>query len=44
MLQETLWTRFQDSGSISDYLAFAAIKGMEHADDQRHRPDAEDAR
>ena len=29
------WNQFQESGSVADYLAYAAMKGMEYADSQR---------
>ncbi len=28
------WNQFLESGSIADYLAYTAMKGMEYADSQ----------
>ncbi|MDE5564260.1 MAG: hypothetical protein K2I93_03820 [Oscillospiraceae bacterium] len=35
MSHEALWQTFEDSGNIADYLAYAAIKGLEHGDSER---------
>ena len=36
------WEQFEASGSVQDYLAYAAIKRLEYADSQGNRPDAEE--
>ena len=38
------WEQFETSGSVEDYLAYAAIKGLEHADSEGRCPAPEDRR
>ena len=40
----SLWDDFEYTGAVADYLAYAAMKGMEHADSEGRRPDAADVR
>ncbi len=40
----TAWEKFEYSGAVADYLAYAAMKGMEYADSERSRAVAEDDR
>jgi hypothetical protein len=38
------WEKFAESGSVADYLAYAAIKGLEHADSERRGSEPADMR